>query len=508
MTRSRRGLVGLLTAEVISLVGSRMSMVALPWFTLATTGSATKTGLVAFAEMLPYVLACALGGPLIDRIGARRMSVVTDAGSGLVLVAVPLLYWADLLAFGALVAVVAGVGLSRGLGDTAKRVVFPLTVTASGMSMTRATSLHDGLSRLASLLGAPLAGLLIAALDAPVVLLIDAATFVAGALIVASFVPGKMPGTMSETTSGTTPGTTSETTPGTTSGTTPGTTSETTPGTTSGTTSGATPGTTSGTTSGANPDENSGSSDREPYLAALRAGLEFLRRDRLVRGMLVMLFVTNLADAAYSTVLAPIWASDTIGSPVALGFLSASFAVGAVLGNIVFTAVAPRLPRFAIFAVGFLIAGAPRFVVLALVDQIWVIYTVAFVAGLSIAAVNPILGAVSYERIPEQFRARVLGLTHAVSWAGIPLGSLLAGLMVQGFRLPAASLLFGLAYLVVTLLPFVSPAWRTMDRTRSAGDGQDDAEHDEGDRGDGEDDQQVPSVPGTAVGADGGGRRR
>ena len=414
-TGSRRGLVGLLVAETVSLVGSRMSMVALPWFTLATTGSATKTGMVAFAEMLPYVLACALGGPLIDRIGARRISVVTDLGSGLVLATVPLLYRADLLAFGALLAVVAGVGWLRGLGDTAKRVVFPRTVAASGVSLTRATSLHDGLSRLATLLGAPLAGLLIAALDAPVVLLIDASTFLLGAALVATLVPAVPPGPA---------------------------------------------------------DGERGAADREPYLLALRAGWSFLRRDRLVRGLVVMLFVTNLADAAHGSVLAPIWANESIGSPVALGFLSASFAVGAVLGNVVFTAVAPKVSRFAVFAVGFLIAGAPRFVVLALVEQVWVVYTVAFVAGLSIAAVNPILGALSYQRIPEQLQARVLGLTHAVSWAGIPLGSLLAGLAVQGLRLPVASLLFGLAYLTVTLLPFVSPAWRTMDRPQTAGEDQ------------------------------------
>jgi hypothetical protein len=57
MTRNRRPLAGLLIAEAISLVGSRMSMIALPWFTLVITGSAAKTGVVAFTEMLPYVLA-------------------------------------------------------------------------------------------------------------------------------------------------------------------------------------------------------------------------------------------------------------------------------------------------------------------------------------------------------------------------------------------------------------------------------------------------------------------
>ncbi|MFC7484426.1 hypothetical protein ACFQX7_36470 [Luedemannella flava] len=56
---NRRPLVGLLVAETISNLGSRMTMVALPWLVLVTTGSAARTGLVAAVEILPYVLASA-----------------------------------------------------------------------------------------------------------------------------------------------------------------------------------------------------------------------------------------------------------------------------------------------------------------------------------------------------------------------------------------------------------------------------------------------------------------
>ncbi|BCJ64506.1 MFS transporter [Polymorphospora rubra] len=403
----RQGLIALLTAEVVSLVGSRMSMIALPWFTLVTTGSAARTGIVAFVEMLPYVLACGLGGPLLDRLGHRRVSVAADLGSAAALIAVPVLHAGGQLHFGVLITLIGVVGLLRGLGDTAKRVVFPETVAASGMELTRATSLHDGLGRLATLLGAPLASVLIATLDASTVLAIDAATFLVAGVIVAFLVPGVRRVVAAVT-------------------------------------------------------------DREAYLPALRAGLAFLRRDRLMLGITLLLFVTNLADAAYGTVLAPFWANDVIGSPVALGALSGVFAVGAVLGNVVFTAIAPRVPRFAVFAVGFLIAGAPRFAILSVADALWIVYVVSFVAGVSISAVNPILGAVSYERVPEHLRARVLGLGQAIGWGGMPLGSLLAGWAVQGFGLNAALLIFGGAYLAVTVLPFVSPTWRQMNRPPAA----------------------------------------
>jgi len=72
----RRGFVALLAAEAISIFGSRMTFVAVPWLVLVTTGSATRTGVVAFAEMLPYVLVSAAGGPWVDRFGPARTSVV------------------------------------------------------------------------------------------------------------------------------------------------------------------------------------------------------------------------------------------------------------------------------------------------------------------------------------------------------------------------------------------------------------------------------------------------
>ena len=77
------------------------------------------------------------------------------------------------------------------------------------------------------------------------------------------------------------------------------------------------------------------------------------------------------------------------------------------------------------FVVCFLLAGSPRLFAMALSDDLWLILTVAFGAGLAVAAVNPILMSVGYERIPAAVRGRVLGVIGALSFAGIPLGGLL-----------------------------------------------------------------------------------
>ncbi|MCW6009238.1 MFS transporter [Micromonospora sp. CPCC 205371] len=435
----KRGLVGLFVAKAISAVGTKMSFLAVPWFVLVTSDSAARTGFVAFAEMLPYVLVCAFGGPLLDRMGARRIGVIADLGSALAVAAIPILHRGPGLSFPVLVALVAVLGLLRGFGDSAKRVLLPRAVAVSGVPMTRATSIQDGIYRLATLLGAPLAGVLIAVLDAPTVLLVDAATFFISSVLVGSLVP------RAEKVGG------------------------------------------------------------EPYLRALKAGWGFLRRDRLILGVALMIFMTNLLDQAYAAVLMPVWGRDVVGSVAAVGLLWGLFGAGAVAGNAVFTVLAPKLPRYTTFAVGFLIAGAPRFVVPALTDEVWVVCAVAVVSGFAIAGVNPVLGAAQYERVPKEMHARVLGASMAISWGGIPLGGLIGGWMVEELGLNAAFWIFGAVYLATTVTPFLLPFWKEIDHPASTGESHEDAEQDEGHSGDREDDQQV--TPAIAGGGGGGGRR-
>src|SRR5438270_9870713 len=166
----RADLVGLLTAEAISITGSRMSLIAVPWLVLSTTGSPAMTGVVAAAETILYVVAAALGASLVDRIGARRASIAADGFSVVVFATVPFAYH---LGVGVLAALMVLAGTLRGVGDLAKRVLLPAAVQRCGMDLARATAIYDGISRLSALVGGPGAGALIAWLGAPAVITVD-----------------------------------------------------------------------------------------------------------------------------------------------------------------------------------------------------------------------------------------------------------------------------------------------------------------------------------------------
>lgn len=215
----------------------------------------------------------------------------------------------------------------------------------------------------------------------------------------------------------------------------------------------------------AQPPTSAGTEAGAPvYLAALAEGFRYLRGDRLLLGIAAMVPVTNLIDQAGGAVLSPVWAHQVAGGSIALGLLGGAFSVGAVLRNIVTTWLGPRLPRRLTYAVGFLLTGGPRYLALAAATTVSPVLVVAFVSGLSAGGINPILGAVEYERVPRHLRARVLGALGATAWAGVPVGSLGGGALTSAVGVRTALVIAGVGYGLTTIAPSVFPAWRGMHR--------------------------------------------
>ena len=401
----RAELACVLAASGVSILGSRVSAVAIPWLVLVSGGSPTRMGLVAAAELVPYVVATALGGPIIDRAGARHTVVVADLASAAAMAGVVAFHDLGLTALLALVAVAGGL---RGFGDNAKKVLILPAATRAGAPLVRVTAVFDGLNRLAMMLSASAAGLLIVWVGAATTIVVNVVSFAVAGLLVAAV------------------------------------------------------------TGAPSSPSTAGPPAREPYLSAMRAAVEHLRNERLTVGLVTMLFAINMFNNAGNVVFIPLWAADVYGSPVAFGAVLAAVALGLVLGNVVFTVLATRLPRYATFTLGFLIGGAPRFLVLGLSDDLATVLTVSVLAGCALASVNPIISVVLFERTPVPLHARVFGLVTAIAWAGQPVGGLLGGWAVTAVGLRPALIATGVLYLAVALLPVVRHrAWRQLDRAET-----------------------------------------
>ncbi|MFJ8624713.1 MFS transporter [Kitasatospora sp. NPDC093550] len=419
--RSLRPLAGVLTATAVSVTGTRVSAIALPWFVLATTGSATMTGLVAFAEMTPYVLVKALTGPVVDRLGPRVVSWTTDAVSAAAAGLVPLLHAQGLLPFWALLVMVAVIGAMRGPGDLAKSVMVPEAADRARVPMERATGLSGVTERLASTLGPAIGGGLVALMGPLAGLAVNAVSFALGSLIIALALPRGM-GRPAVPVAG---------------------------------------------PAGGKPAE--GEAEGAPgagYWRMFREGFAFLKSEPLLLAVIVMVGITNLLDAGFTTVLVPVWAHESGNGPAAIGLSAGVMGATAVVGSLIAAAVASRLPRRTVFFVGFVLCGAPRFLVLALGAPMWVVLTVFAIGGFGSGFLNPILGAVLFERVPRHLLGRVHALGDSLAWAGIPLGGLLAGAAVAVVGLIPSLIAAGALYFVTTTLAGLRPEWRDMDRLR------------------------------------------
>ena len=397
----------LFTANAISMTGNVLALIAIPWFVLQTTGSAAQTGITGFFSVLPVVVAAFLCGGLVDRLGFKRASITADITSGIAIAFIPLLRLTVGLAFWQLLVLVFIGNLLDAPGSTARDALVPELAERAGMRLERASAWLQAIERGSRLLGAPIAGFLIAFLDPSSVLWIDAATFFVSAALVAAAVP-HIPIRRTE-------------------------------------------------------------EKPQQYLAGLVDGLRFIWHDHLIRAIVLFVMVTNLFDASGSVIM-PVYVKQQAGTALDLGWMYAALGGGSLLGAILFGAIGHRLPRRLTFTLLFVIVGL-RFWVLATFPSLPLILITMIIAGIAAGPLNPIIGTIQYERIPADLRGRVFGAITAGAYLAMPFGMLIAGFVLEQIGIQWVLITVGAFYVATTLSLLVNPAIREMDqvgRTNSA----------------------------------------
>ncbi|KJC63063.1 MFS transporter [Agreia bicolorata] len=410
-TTDRRRAVGslsaLLAAHAISQTGNVITAFAIPFYVLGLGGTGVEVGIAAFFSTVPVVVGGALGGVVVDRVGPRRAAIVADLISGATVLSIPILALTVGLPFWALLVLVFAGGLLDTPGQTARRVMLPRLTERAGIRLERSVGLLDGSERLARMIGATVAGLLVALMGPIAALFVNAATFAVSALLTWLFV---------------------------------------------------TPAPAAAQTHVQASDEPSG------YWRDLAVGLRFVIHDPLMRLIVGLVLITNLMDAARGSTLLPLYANDRLGGAAALGLLVAVMGGCALVGNIAFGFVAHRVGRRVTLVVCFTIAGGPASAAFALGAPLPVLVAVTALAGLAAGALNPILGTVELERVPEHMRGRVFGLVNAGAWAGVPFGALLGGIAADTIGLNWAFGIIAVVYTAATLTPLLGGPWRQMEK--------------------------------------------
>ena len=401
-TQTRRiPLFALFAANTISLVGDALMLIAIPWFVLQTTNSVTKTGITAFFETLPTFISAFLGSALVDRLGYKHMSVVSDITSCISMALIPLLYDTIGLAFWQLLVLVFLAGFFQAPGSTARSSLVPDLAPLARMPLERANAASDGIRRVSIFIGAPLAGILIAILGTSNLLWLDAISFAISAALIGLAVPRL---------------------------------------------------------SAAQRKEGEGS-----YLTDVLTGLRFIRQNQLIMAIIFTVMITNLLDEAFFTVALPAYVKHFFGSAVILGVFSSCVGGAAFVSTIIFGAIGHRLPRRLTFALGFMTLSL-RFFVFALVPFLPVLIIANIISGLGAGPLNPIMSTVEQEVVPPEMRARVFGTTTAGAYIAIPLGAFFCGYLIQWAGILPSLFVLGVCYLLTTTSLLVNPALKDMTR--------------------------------------------
>lgn len=360
--------VGLLASQGVSLLGNNFTAVAVPWFVLTLTGSAAQMGLVGFMSTLPLILGAFFGGPIIDRLGQKRASILSDVASALPVAAIPLLFVWGMLPLWMLLILVFMAGLLDTSGVTAREALLPTVARKAGVSLERASGIGETLQGSMALVGPVLAGLLIVAVGAVNALWVNVLTFgVSALLMVVTQRRAVRVMRVGEV--------------------------------------------------------------RSSYWEDTLAGLRFVWNEKVIRA-LVLLFAVIVFLMIPVIVIIPVHLLSIGRSALDVGIFEAMFGGGAVLGALMYVFVGTRVAARRLL-IGSLFGVGGAFVGLALLPPFGVLLVAGLGVGVAGGVVSPLSNTLLQQRIPDEMRGRVLGVVNGVALVASPIGFLLAGVLTE-----------------------------------------------------------------------------
>lgn len=343
-------------AGLISLLGDRALLTALPYYVYQHTGSTLATATMFTAYYLPMVLLGSVAGVFVDRWDRQRIMVVTNLIQTCVML---LLLLVRSVAWLWLVYVVSFIEISVAtFFQPAESALLPRLVDEEYLVSANAlTSLNNNIARLA---GPPIGGVLIGFFGLGSVALFDSASFLIAAVLLAFLSISAPPsrGTADAT-------------------------------------------------------ETAAAAWARVW-REWRAGLGLVKQDRLIARLFIVACVTTLGGAMFDPLIAPwVW-SVLHGGAAALGWLSTAGALGGLLGGLLLGRFGRAMRPARLFDVGNLLAGA---LLLAMYNfrALPVVLALSFLMSIPLVGSGAGLQTLLQTGVPDGYRGRVYGALGTTS---------------------------------------------------------------------------------------------
>ena len=174
----------LLASNLINRFGDSIDSIAFTWLVYQITGSAAWSALIFGLNQLPSIFVQPLAGPFVEGKNKKHIVIVTDILRGLIIAGFVALYYMNLVtpllmaAFTMLITTVESFNIPASSAFVPELIDEKHYATATGLNMTA--------SKIFELIGMGAAGAIIASMGVGAAMLIDAATFFIGAVIIAT----------------------------------------------------------------------------------------------------------------------------------------------------------------------------------------------------------------------------------------------------------------------------------------------------------------------------------
>ena len=175
-----RGFRRLLAGRAVSVLGDGLYTVAAMWLVYELTGSTAYTGIAGFLTGIPGLFSV-LVGPIVDRSALERVLTLSEIGQGIVVLVVPLAWATGNLTVGVVLATMPVLSLVGLFANPAQNAAVPRLVPSD--ALVRANAATTTVRKTVDATARGVGGLLVAAVGAVGVYVVDAATFGLAALV-------------------------------------------------------------------------------------------------------------------------------------------------------------------------------------------------------------------------------------------------------------------------------------------------------------------------------------
>ncbi|MDJ0841911.1 MAG: MFS transporter [Acidobacteriota bacterium] len=179
-----RNFILLLQGQVVSQIGSQAYMIAIMFWIKQQTGSASLMGTYMMVTNLPGILLGPIGGTFADRFSRRNIMIVSDLVKGLALLGLGALFWFRPEASGLLLTALFAVSILSAVMSSFFRPAMTAAIPdlVPKEMVNGANGLNQAASQIAMFFGQAMGGVLFRLLGAPLLIIIDAISFLLSAL--------------------------------------------------------------------------------------------------------------------------------------------------------------------------------------------------------------------------------------------------------------------------------------------------------------------------------------